>query len=78
VDAKDKSVKEKDIANDLQMFYFPIGGTDEYGIVTVTVTVPGSIRYISSGGEIEKATWLFSKDRILLLSSKKVADSRFG
>ncbi len=54
VDAKDKSVKEKDIANDLQMFYFPIGGTDEYGIVTVTVTVPGSIRYISSGGEIEK------------------------
>jgi hypothetical protein len=54
VDAKDKKVKEKDIANDLQMVYFPMGGTEEYGIVTVTVTVPGSIKYITSGGEIEK------------------------
>lgn len=54
VDSKDKSIDEDKVSNNLHMVYFPMDGLDEYGLVEVTVTVPGSIKYITSGGEIEK------------------------
>ena len=54
VNTKDKSVKEDKVSDKLQMVYFPMGGTEQYGLIEVTVTVPGNIQYITDGGEIDK------------------------
>lgn len=54
VNTKDKSVDEKKVSDKLQMVYFPMGGTEQYGMVEVTVTVPGSIEYVTDGAEMEK------------------------
>jgi len=54
VDTKDKSVDEKKVSDKLRMVSFSMSGTEQYGLVEVTVTVPGKIQYITNGGEIEK------------------------
>ncbi len=54
VNTKDKSVDEKKVSDKLQMVYFPMGGTEQYGMVEVTVTVPGNIEYVTDGAEVEK------------------------
>ena len=54
VNAKGKSVDEKKVSDKLQMVYFPMGGTDEYGLVEIKVTVPGNIEYLSDGAEVDK------------------------
>lgn len=54
VNTRDKSVDEKKVSDKLQMVYFPMGGTEEYGLVEVTVTVPGNIEYLTDGAEVDK------------------------
>lgn len=54
VNTKDKSVDEKKVSDKFQMVYFPMGGTEQYGMVEVTVTVPGNIEYVTDGAEVEK------------------------
>ncbi|NLE24483.1 MAG: hypothetical protein GX625_03935 [Clostridiaceae bacterium] len=54
VNTKGKSVDEKKVSDKLQMVYFPMGGTDEYGLVEVKVTVPGNIEYLTDGAEVDK------------------------
>lgn len=54
VNSKGRSVEEEKVSDKLQMVYFPMGGTEEYGLIEVTITVPGNIQYITDGGEITK------------------------
>lgn len=71
VNTKDKSVKEDKVSDKLQVVYFPMGGTDQYGLVEVTVTVPGKIEYITDGGEIDKkGTVVFSGQSPLVIFKK--------
>lgn len=71
VDSKGKSIDQKKINDKLNMFYIPMGGTEQYGLFTVTVTAPGSIKYISSGGDIEKSNKAaFNGQDILVVYSK--------
>lgn len=71
VNTKDKSVDEEKVSDRLQMVYFPMGGTEEYGLVEVKVTVPGNIQYITDGGEIDKKnTVVFSGQNPLIVFKK--------
>ncbi len=54
VNTRDKSVDEDKISDKLQMVYFPMGGTEDYGLVEVKVTVPGNIEYLTDGAEVDK------------------------
>ena len=70
VNTKDKDVDEKKVSDKLQMVYFPMGGTDQYGMVEVKVTVPGSIQYVTDGGEVKKNTAVFSGENPLVVYKK--------
>ncbi|HOQ75306.1 MAG TPA: hypothetical protein PK369_01890 [Thermoclostridium sp.] len=54
VDKKDKPVAAEDIPDALYLVYLPMTEGDEYGILNVTVTVPGTIEYLTEGAELEK------------------------
>lgn len=71
VNTKDKSIDEKKVSDKLQMVYFPLGGTEQYGMVEVTVTVPGNIEYITDGGEVDKKNVaVFSGENPLVIFRK--------
>ncbi len=70
VNTKDKDVDEKKVSDKLQMIYFPMGGTDQYGMVEVKVTVPGIIQYVADGGEVKKNTVVFSGENPLVIYKK--------
>jgi hypothetical protein len=71
VDTKDKSVDKKKISDNLHMVYFPMIGADQYSLMEITVTVPGSIKYITDGGEItKKSTALFGNQYPLVVFKK--------
>lgn len=71
VDTKNKSVKENKVSDNLYMVYFPMTGAGQYDLMEVTVTVPGSIRYITDGGEItKKNTAVFGSEYPLVVFKK--------
>ena len=68
---KNEKVEEKKIPNNRQMVSFPMAGTEQYGLVTVTVNVPGPIEYIAPGGEITgKSTATFDGQNLLVVYKK--------
>lgn len=54
MDKKGKKVDEANIPDNLYLVYSPMTEGDAYGLIDVTVIVPGSIEYLTSGGEIRK------------------------
>lgn len=71
VNTKDKKVDEKKVSDKLQMVYFPMGGTEQYGLVEITVTVPGNIQFITDGAEVDKKnTAVFSGQNPLVVFKK--------
>lgn len=71
VDKKGKSVGKKDVKDDLYVVYSPLTGSEDYGLVDVTLIVPGSIVYLTDGGEVEKNNQAQFSGEIPLVVFKK-------
>ncbi|MGI6084882.1 MAG: hypothetical protein ACOYIF_05490 [Acetivibrionales bacterium] len=71
VNTKNKQVDEDKVSDKLHMVYFPMGGTEQYGLVEITVTVPGNIQYVTDGADIDKkSTAVFSGQNPLVVFKK--------
>ncbi len=71
VNAKGKEVEADKISDNMQVVYLPMGAADSYGMIEVTMSVPGSIQYITDGGEIDKRdTAVFNSQNPLVIFKK--------
>lgn len=67
-DKKDNRIDQEKVPKNLHMVYFPLMGATEYNLVNVTVSVPGTIEYITSSGEITgKSTATFSEQNLIVV-----------
>lgn len=67
---KDKVVDEDDIPINSQMVYLPMNGADEFGAIEITVMVPGTIQYVTEGGDVKGKTAVFSSSSPLVVYKK--------
>lgn len=71
MDKKERAVNKADIPDDLYLVYSPMSEGDEYGLVDITIVVPGRIEYLTDGGELEKNdTARFSGETPLVVFKK--------
>ena len=71
VNAKGKEVEADKISDNMQVVYLPMGAADGYSMIEVTMSVPGSIQYITDGGEIDKKdTAVFNSQNPLVIFKK--------
>ncbi|MDI9514782.1 MAG: hypothetical protein GX384_08065 [Clostridiaceae bacterium] len=71
MDKKERAVNKADIPDDLYLVYSPMSEGDEYGLVDITIVVPGRIEYLTDGGELEKSdTAHFSGETPLVVFKK--------
>lgn len=71
VDTKGRAVAGKDIPEDLYVVYTPGFEQETYGLLEVTIIVPGSIQYLTSGAEIQKSNTARFSGEIALVVFKK-------
>ncbi|MCX7773022.1 MAG: hypothetical protein N2376_07920 [Clostridia bacterium] len=71
MDRKGKEVNEKKVSDNLDVVYLPMSGSEDYGLVEITVVVPGDIQYVSDGAEIKKGNAvLFTSETPLVVFKK--------
>lgn len=71
VDKKGRAVNEKDIPEDLYVVYTPGFEQESYGIIKLTIIVPGDIQYLTGGAEIQKSNVAYFSGETALVVFKK-------
>jgi len=71
MDTEREKVDEDKISSNLHIVYFSMNETNQYGLVETRVKVPGKIKYLTNGAELErKNTALFGEEQILVVFKK--------
>ena len=68
---KEKEVDEKKISDNLSLVYLPMTGTDQYGIIDVSIVIPGTIEYLTNGGDLKKNNTAYFNGATPLVVYKK-------
>ena len=70
MDKREKAMAAEYIPDDLHMVFLPMSGGEDFSFIEVTITVPGTIEYLTHGADLEKGNVARFKGKTALVVFK--------